>query len=80
MLKSLFDNGSSNIDLVTILICSFVSIGLGLIIAYTHKKTSRYNKDFLITISVLPLLVQCVMIMVNGNLGTSVLLFLGRLV
>lgn len=72
MLKSLFDNGSSNIDLVTILICSFVSIVLGMIIAYTHKKTSRYNKDFLITISILPLLVQSVMIMVNGNLGTSV--------
>lgn len=36
------------------------------------KKTSKYSKDFLITLAILPVLVQTVMIMVNGNLGTSV--------
>lgn len=69
MLESLFDN---TIDLSTILICSLFSVMLGFIIAFTHKKTSKYSKDFLITLTILPLLVQTVIIMVNGNLGTSV--------
>lgn len=72
MLNSLFSNTASEVELSIILICSLVSIILGIIIALTHKYTSKYNKNFLITISVLPLLVQTVIIMVNGNLGTSV--------
>ena len=72
MLKSLFDSTSSNASLWTILVCTLVSIILGIIVAYTHKKTSKYSKNFLITLSILPVLVQTVMIMVNGNLGTSV--------
>lgn len=72
MLESLFNNTSGNIDLLSILICSITSIILGIIIAVTHMKTSKYSKDFLITLTVLPILVEAVMIMVNGNLGTSV--------
>jgi len=72
MLNSLFSNTTSEVELTSILICSLVSIILGVIIALTHKYTSKYNKNFLTTISVLPLLVQTVIIMVNGNLGTSV--------
>lgn len=72
MLKSLFSNATSSIELSSILICTLVSLILGLIIALTHKKTSRYTKDFLITLAILPTLIQTIMIMVNGNLGTSV--------
>ncbi|MDE5586896.1 MAG: DUF4956 domain-containing protein, partial [Bacilli bacterium] len=72
MLTSLFSDTSSNVELSSILICSIVSIVLGFVIAFTHMKTSKYNKNFLITLVVLPVLVQVVMIMVNGNLGTSV--------
>lgn len=72
MLNSLFSSTTSEVELTPILICSLVSIILGVIIALTHKSTSKYNKNFLTTISVLPLLVQTVIIMVNGNLGTSV--------
>ncbi|MGN1311681.1 MAG: DUF4956 domain-containing protein [Bacilli bacterium] len=72
MLNSLFSETTSSVELSVILICSLVSIVLGLIIALVHKYTSRSNKNFLITLTVLPLLVECVMIMVNGNLGTSV--------
>lgn len=72
MLESIFTNSTSSVELTPILICSLVSIILGFIIAITHKITSKYNKNFLITLSILPLLVQTVIIMVNGNLGTSV--------
>lgn len=72
MLKSLFSSTTSSIELWAILVCSLVAIILGVIVAYTHKKTSKYSKNFLITLSILPVLVQTVMIMVNGNLGTSI--------
>ena len=72
MLKSLFNSTSSSVELWTILVCTLVSIILGVIVAYTHKKTSKYSKNFLITLAILPVLVQTVMIMVNGNLGTSI--------
>lgn len=72
MLKSLFNDSVSSINLESLLICSLVSIIIGLIIAFVHMKTSRYSKNFLITLASLPLLVQSVIIMVNGNLGTSV--------
>lgn len=72
MLKSLFSSTSSSVELWAILVCTLVSIILGVIVAYTHKKTSKYSKNFLITLAILPVLVQTVMIMVNGNLGTSV--------
>lgn len=72
MLKSLFNSTSSSVELWAILVCTLVSTILGVIVAYTHKKTSKYSKNFLITLAILPVLVQTVMIMVNGNLGTSV--------
>lgn len=73
MLKSLFsETAASSISIWAIFICSVVSLVLGCAIAYTHKKTSRYSKNFLVTLATLPILVQAVMIMVNGNLGTSV--------
>ena len=72
MLNSIFSSTSSSVELSSILLCSVVSIILGVVIALTHKKTSKYNKNFLVTLSILPLLVQTIIIMVNGNLGTSV--------
>jgi len=72
MLKSLFGGTSSSAPLWSILVCTLVSIILGVIVAYTHKRTSKYSKNFLVTLAILPVLVQTVMIMVNGNLGTSV--------
>ena len=73
MLNSIFgSNTSSSIGLTEVLISMIIAIILGFLIALTHKKTSRYSKNFLITVSLLPILVDAVMLMVNGNLGTSV--------
>lgn len=72
MLNSIFSETASSVELSSILLCSIISIILGVVIAITHKQTSKYNKNFLVTLSILPLLVQTIIIMVNGNLGTSV--------
>ena len=45
---------------------------LGIVVAITHMKTSQTTKSFTITLATLPLLVMAVMIMINGNLGTSI--------
>lgn len=72
MLTSIFSNSAESVELLPILISSVCSIILGVVISLTHKFTSKYNKSFLCSIAVLPLLVQTIIIMVNGNLGTSV--------
>lgn len=72
MITSIFNDVTSTIELTSILLYSLCSIVLGIFLALTHKKTSKCNKNFLVTLSLLPFLVATVMIMVNGNLGTSV--------
>ena len=63
---------SSGLSLSTSCICIISAIIFGVIIAFVHMKTSKYTKNYVITLAVLPLLVSAVMIMVNGNLGTGV--------
>ncbi len=72
MFNSIFDTTSAGLDITTALICAGVALVLGIAIAITHMKTSQTTKGFLITLAVLPLLVMAVMIMINGNLGTSI--------
>ena len=59
-------------NIYTILLSVGVALLLGLIIALTHKATSKYNKNFLTTLTLLPLLVTSVILVVNGNLGMGV--------
>ena len=56
----------------TTLLSVLVAIILGLIIALVHTRTTRYTKNLTITLAILPVLVQVVIMLVNGNLGTSV--------
>ena len=72
MFNSIFDTTTTGLSITTALICAGVALALGLAIAITHKFTSQTTKGFLTTLVVLPLLVMAVMIMINGNLGTSI--------
>lgn len=72
MFNTIFDTSATGLSITTGLICSVVALILGVIIAITHMKTSRTTKGFLVTLATLPLLVMAVMIMINGNLGTSI--------
>lgn len=72
MFNTIFDTTSTGLDISTALICAGVALLLGILIAVTHMKTSQTTKGFLTTLAVLPLLVMAVMIMINGNLGTSI--------
>lgn len=73
MFNSILSDEVSTLSIINVMICFAVAIILGLVIAYIHMKTSKkYNKNFVITLAILPILVQVVMMMVDGNLGTSV--------
>lgn len=72
MFNSIFDANTTGLEITTALIAAGVAIVLGVAIAITHMKTSQTTKGFLVTLATLPLLVMAVMIMINGNLGTSI--------
>lgn len=72
MFDTIFNTSASGLSISSILICSGVALVLGFIVALTHLKTSITSKNFLITLTILPLLVEVVMLMVNGSLGTSI--------
>lgn len=72
MFNSIFDATATGLDIPAALIASGVALVLGIALAITHKMTSQTTKGFLITLATLPLLVMAVMIMINGNLGTSI--------
>lgn len=72
MFNSIFDSTTTGLSITTGLICAAVALVLGVVIAITHMKTSQTTKGFLTTLATLPLLVMAVMIMINGNLGTSI--------
>ena len=52
--------------------CTLASLILGAFIAGMSMIRSRYSKSFLITLATLPAIVQVVIMLVNGNVGTGV--------
>ena len=71
MFYSIFSS-SASLSIIDALICMLSALGLGFIVAFTHTLTKKYSKNFVVVLCLLPLLVEVVIMMVNGNLGTSV--------
>lgn len=63
---------TEELTIPTAILCTVISLVLGLIIALVYMYTSNSSKNFVITLVLLPALVQLVIMMVNGNLGTGV--------
>ncbi|MFB8529294.1 DUF4956 domain-containing protein [Enterococcus casseliflavus] len=72
MLSSLFSDDTSTLEWRSLLICIAASLLLGILVAAIHMIRNVYTKNFVITLAVLPILVQSVIMLVNGNLGTGV--------
>ena len=72
MLTNLFSNTNTSLSINMLCISSITALVLGFIIALTHKYTSRYTKEYLITLGMIPFLVQLVILLVNGNLGAGI--------
>ena len=71
MLESILTQTETSVSLGSCLICLFVAIFLGVVISITHKLTTRTTPNFLLTLTILPVLVQVVIFLINGNLGTA---------
>ncbi len=52
--------------------CTIASIVLGLAVACIYMYKHNYSKNFVITLALLPVIVQMVILLVNGNLGAGV--------
>lgn len=63
---------ASTFALGPFLACTAVSLILGLVIAWAHAYRSSCNRGLVLTLALLPAMVQVVIMLVNGNLGTGV--------
>ncbi|MFV0413294.1 MAG: DUF4956 domain-containing protein [Oscillospiraceae bacterium] len=72
MLETILAAGTGSITFSEIMICTGISLALGLVIAGVYMYRNTYSKNFVVTIALLPALIQAVIMLVNGNLGTGV--------
>lgn len=61
-----------NFDLATTLVYTGAGLLLGLVIALFYMYKSSYNKQFVVTLTLLPAIVGAVISIVNGNVGTGI--------
>ncbi len=54
------------------LICLAAALVLGVVIACVYMYRNVYSKSFVVTLALLPAIVQTVILLVNGNLGVGV--------
>ena len=63
---------SGELTIENFLICSAVSLILGFMLSLANLYKNRTTKSFSVTVAVLPMIVQMVIMLVNGNLGTGI--------
>lgn len=62
----------TSLTIQSFLICTAVSIILGVLSALLCKYKNQTTQSFLITIAMLPVIIQLVIMLVNGNIGAGV--------
>ena len=73
MLNSILSSiSTSSISTSEFLICTAVSLALGAVISAIYMFRNSVSKQFAITLALLPVIVQVIITMVGGNLGTGV--------
>ena len=73
MLESvLTETVNTGITMGQFLLCTITSVMLGAVLAVVHTYRNQYSRSFILTLVLLPVMVQTVIMLVNGNLGTGV--------
>ena len=70
--SSIFADTTAAFTLGQFLACTAASLILGLLIAVVYMYKSDCSKSFAVTLVLMPVIVQMVIMLVNGNLGTGV--------
>ena len=65
-------NTTTTLSIKSVLLCTAASLILGLGIALAYRFRNQSSKSFVVTLALLPAIVQMVIMLVNGNLGTGV--------
>jgi len=63
---------TSSVTLGQLLLCTLASLVLGLGVAGIYMYRNAYSKSFVVTLALLPAMVQLVIMMVNGNIGAGI--------
>ncbi len=66
------DSLVASVSTVQFLMCCAASIVLGAAVAAIYMFRHSYSKNFVVTLALLPLIVQMVITLVNGNLGAGI--------
>ena len=66
------DSAASNISTEAFFLCCITSIILGIACAFIYMFRHNYSKNFVVTLALLPLIVQMVITLVNGNIGAGI--------
>ena len=69
MLNSIIE---TDLTLSAFLICTAVSLALGIGLALVSRFHARTTQSFAVTLAILPMVVQVVIMLVNGNIGAGV--------
>lgn len=63
---------TTTVETTELFFCTLASILLGLGVALCYMFRNTYSKSFVVTLALMPVIVQTVIILVNGNLGTGI--------
>ncbi len=73
MLNSILFGGSeAAVSITEFLACAAASLVFGCLLAWIHNYKNESSDHFTMTLALLPVIVQTVIMLVNGNLGTGV--------
>lgn len=72
MFTSILSQAEGALSIPTAGICMAAALIMGICIGITYMACGTYTKNFVVTLTMLPVLIQIVILMVNGNLGTGV--------
>lgn len=72
MFESILSGSGGSLTVLAATECTMASLFLGLIIAVCYYFTGRGTKNFCAALVVLPAMVQIVIMLVNGSLGTGI--------
>lgn len=66
------DSAAATLSGSTFFLCSLTSLVLGVAIAFIYMFRQEHTKSFVVTLALLPIIVQMVIALVNGNIGAGV--------
>lgn len=69
---NLTSNGTTTLTIEGAIVCTLASLVMGMVIAFVYMYKNTYRKSFVMTLALLPAIVQIVIMLVNGNLGVGV--------